>query len=249
MDKEMTTTMPDIQVANDCGRKKVTILVESGGDTTATLETGSWSYSDVLSALIRSKYSADDVEALVQNKMNGTIDADTEYDTLTEWRTKCKERAAYLMNLGKSDYGLTNKEWQERCIATLEKARKETLAAIADYDDSEEVNAFYFNGQKITWSSKDSSSLRKDVRMGLRQNISDKITLGEETITMWLGEMSITLPPKTADALMCKIEDYAYECFNVTAFHKQAVQKLTTIEELEAYNYRDGYPSKLEFTV
>ena len=42
---------------------------------------------------------------------------------------------------------------------------------------------------------------------------------------------------------------YALECFNVTASHKQAVSELTTIEEVEAYDYKAGYPKMLEMSV
>ena len=52
-----------------------------------------------------------------------------------------------------------------------------------------------------------------------------------------------------AEVLMRSIENFAYECFNVTASHKQAVSLLTTIKEVEAYDYKTGYPKMLEMSV
>ena len=42
---------------------------------------------------------------------------------------------------------------------------------------------------------------------------------------------------------------YALECFNVTASHKAAVSELTIIEEVEAYDFKAGYPKMLEMSV
>lgn len=85
--------------------------------------------------------------------------------------------------------------------------------------------------------------------MGLRQNIADKQALGESNITMWLSDTPITMPCQQADALMCCIENYAYECFNVTASHKAAIARLDTIDEIEAYDYTAGYTDKINIKV
>lgn len=37
--------------------------------------------------------------------------------------------------------------------------------------------------------------------------------------------------------------------YNVTEEHKAAVNTLTTIEEVDAYDYKTGYPEKLSFEV
>ena len=82
--------------------------------------------------------------------------------------------------------------------------------------------------------------------MGLRQNIKDRISLGEENIDMWLDGMKITLPCEKADAFMCNLENYAYECFNVTAAHKKAVEDMVSVEEVEAFDVTADYPKQLE---
>lgn len=132
---------------------------------------------------------------------------------------------------------------------TLEEAKEMLLAEIDTYDNSPSVNGFMLNGMLIPWSKDDPNSPNVEKRMGLRQNIADKIALGEENISIWLKGMSFTMPCAQAEVLMRSIENYAYECFNVTASHKQAVSQLTTIEEVEAYNYKLGYPKMLEMSV
>ena len=49
--------------------------------------------------------------------------------------------------------------------------------------------------------------------------------------------------------LLSSLEMYALECFNVTAAHKKAVSELTTIEEVEAYDYKTGYPKQLDINL
>ena len=131
----------------------------------------------------------------------------------------------------------------------LEQAKVNKIAEITAYDTSSSVNGFILNGMLIPWSKNDPNSPNVEKRMGLRQNIADKVALGEENIAIWLKGMSFTMSCAQAEVLMRSIENYAYECFNVTASHKKAVSELTTIEEVEAYDYKSGYPKMLEMSV
>ena len=114
----------DVVVNNDLGRKKVTIRVEKGGDITVELETGVWNYGAIVSALVRAKYSADDIEAITNNNIalltmpSAVSSAESEEDReeklaefrkMQEWRSKCKERARELISIGKS-VGLADEE-------------------------------------------------------------------------------------------------------------------------------------------
>ena len=132
---------------------------------------------------------------------------------------------------------------------TIEEAKEILLAEIDAYDKSSAVNGFYLNGMLIPWSKDDPSSPNVDKRMGLRQNIADKVALGEENISIWMKGMSFTMPCAQAEMLMRSIENYAYECFNVTAAHKKAVSELTSIEEVEKYDITAGYPAQLRMEV
>lgn len=202
-----------------------------------------------------------------------TIDEIMKHVSITEIKGDCvrvKPNDGYMLKLGDS---YTDELYCERCTIpdsltvvryntyfiennkekfkgkSVEEAKEMLIADITAYDTSSSVNGFILNGMLVPWSKNDPNSPNVEKRMGLRQNIADKVALGEENIAIWLKGMSFTMPCAQAEVLMRSIENYAYECFNVTASHKQAVSELTTIEEVEAYDYKSGYPKMLEMSV
>ena len=212
-----------------------------GSENMVTLPVAVWDYDAIVSALIRSRYSESEVEAIMRNFLGKKMDAENEFEALNTWCNQCKTRAAYLMNLGEKEYDLVNEEWRERCKATLQKAKKEKLEAILDYDTSSDVNGFMLNGNKV-W-------LDKETRVGLMNSTTIAKSVGQKTTTLWLGSMKLVVDCDKAIQLLSALEMYALDCFNVTASHKQAVSELTTIEEVEAYDYKSGYPKMLEMSV
>lgn len=223
---------------NHLGRPEMTIAVGMGSEDFITLPTAVWNYGAIVSALIRYKYSENEVEAIMRNLLGKKMDAADEFEALTEWCNQCKTRAAYLMNLGEKEYDLVSEEWQERCKATLEKAKKEKLASILAYDTSSDVNGFMLNGNKV-W-------LDKETRVGLMNSTQITRDLGHDTTTLWFDGYKLEVRCDMAIMLLSSLEMYALECFNVTAAHKKAVSELTTIEEVEAYDYKTGYPKQLD---
>ena len=183
----------------------------------------------------------------VGNKMlvrfDAVKDADMDAYSCVEGSVSASEYNEQEM---RREYEAWKQKWAEKALVLAKKAK---IAEIAAYDTSDKVNGFILNGILIPWSKNDPNSPNVEKRMGLRQNIADKVALGEENIAIWLKGMSFTMPCAQAEALMRSIENYAYECFNVTASHKQAVSELTTIEEVEAYDYKAGYPKMLEMSV
>ena len=241
MNENLVNESQDIEITYDCGRFVASVKVGMGSERMVTLPVAVWNYGAIVSALIRSRYSEGKVEAIVQNLLNNTMDAEDEFEALTEWRKQCKTRAAYLMNLGEKEYDLVSEEWQERCKATLEKAKKEKLEAILAYDTSSDVNGFILNGNKV-W-------LDKGTRVGLMNSIQITRDMGQDTTTMWFDGYKLEVRCDMAIMLLSSLEMYALECFNVTASHKQAVSELTTIEEVEAYDYKVGYPKQLDINL
>ena len=238
MDNEFIHESQDIVIGNDCGRFVVSVKVEAGSNDFVTLPIAVWNYGAIVSALIRSRYPQSDVEAIMCNLLGKKMDAADEFEALTEWCNQCKTRAAYLMNLGEKEYDLVSEEWRERCKATLEKAKKEKLAAILAYDTSSDVNGFMLNGNKV-W-------LDKETRVGLMNSTQITRDMGQDTTTMWFDGYKLEVRCDMAIMLLSSLEMYALECFNVTAAHKKAVSELTTIEEVEAYDYKTGYPKQLD---
>lgn len=238
MDNEFIHESQDIVIGNDCGRFVVSVKVEVGSEDMVTLPVAVWNYGAIVSALIRSRYSENEVEAIMRNLLGKKMDAENEFEALNTWCNQCKTRAAYLMNLGEKEYDLVSEEWQERCKATLEKAKKEKLAAILAYDTSSDVNGFMLNGNKV-W-------LDKETRVGLMNSTQITRDMGQDTTTLWFDGYKFEVRCDMAIMLLSTLEMYALECFNVTAAHKKAVSELTTIEEVEAYDYKTGYPKQLD---
>ena len=123
----------------------------------------------------------------------------------------------------------------------LKQAKADKIAEISAYDTSDNVNGFILNGQ-IVW-------LDKATRVGLMNSTTIAKSAGQQTTTLWLGGIKLVVDCDKAIQLLSALEMYALECFNVTASHKQAVSELTTIEEVEAYDYKAGYPKMLEMSV
>lgn len=124
---------------------------------------------------------------------------------------------------------------------TVEEAKEILIAEIAAYDTSSSVNGFMLNGL-LVW-------LDKATRVGLMNSTTIAKAAGQETTTLWLKGIKLVVDCDKAIQLLSALEMYALECFNVTASHKAAVNELTTIEEVEAYDYKAGYPKMLEMSV
>lgn len=123
----------------------------------------------------------------------------------------------------------------------LEQAKADKIAEITAYDTSDKVNGFTLNGL-LVW-------LDKATRVGLMNSTAIAKAAGQQTTTLWLGGIKLVVDCDKAIQLLSALEMYALECFNVTASHKAAVSELTTIEEVEAYDYKSGYPKMLEMSV
>lgn len=123
----------------------------------------------------------------------------------------------------------------------LQQVKQDKLQEIDIYDLSSAVNGFMLNGL-LVW-------LDKATRVGLMNSTTIAKAAGQETTTLWLGGLKLVVDCDKAIQLLSALEMYALECFNVTASHKAAVNELTTIEEVEAYDYKEGYPKMLEMSV
>lgn len=123
----------------------------------------------------------------------------------------------------------------------LEQAKTDKIAEITAYDTSSSVNGFTLNGL-LVW-------LDKATRVGLMNSTTIAKAAGQKTTTLWLGDVKLVVDCDKAIQLLSALEMYALECFNVTASHKAAVGWLMSIEEVEAYDYKAGYPKMLEMSV
>ena len=123
----------------------------------------------------------------------------------------------------------------------LEEAKAEKIAEITAYDTSDKVNGFILNGL-LVW-------IDKATRVGLMNSTTISKAAGQKTTTLWLGGLKLVVDCDKAIQLLSALEMYALECFNVTASHKAAVGELKTIEDVNVYDYKTGYPKMLEMSV
>ena len=129
----------------------------------------------------------------------------------------------------------------ESPISKLDQAKKEVIRKIDEYDTSANVNSFKINGVDV-W-------LSKDTRVGLMNSISIEKAAGKEQSVLWFNSICVTVNCDSAIQMLSALELYALDCYNKTAQHKINVQNLSSIEEVHNYDYTQGYPSKLEFTI
>ena len=130
---------------------------------------------------------------------------------------------------------------QAQEVLTLSQAKRQKTQEIERYDTSSAVNGFILNGQKV-W-------LDFELRDRVYQGNERLQRIGRKDTTLWLGKQCYNLSIEQAQNLISQIEAYAKDCYNVTAAHKAAVEKLQTVEEVLGYDYKAGYPEQLEITI
>jgi hypothetical protein len=144
----------------------------------------------------------------------------------------------YRENYVESDTTITI-SWAE----DLEATRQSVLGKIESFDTSSAVNEFIINDIGM-WLDGDTE--RPKLR-GAVQTYLDK-ELGDYPLCVE-GIGVIPVAPTKLLSMLADIEVYAIECFTKTFEHKEAVNTLTTCEELVNYNYTEGYPEKLVFNL
>ena len=132
--------------------------------------------------------------------------------------------------------------WEEYIEPTedeLTTAKKRLTRTIERYDSSSEVNIFYIGGIPM-W-------LDKATRAGLMLRFQAEQSMGMTETTLWYDGVMYTLPIESAFGMLMALEVYASKCYDNTQRHLASVNGLESIEQIEAYDYREGYPNKLEF--
>ena len=122
---------------------------------------------------------------------------------------------------------------------TIEDYKRNLITNISQYDSSFVINEFYIQNIPV-W-------LDKSTRVGLKLRFESELSLGKDDTTLWYDGVSFPLKLTDAINMLHTIEIYASACYDNTQRHLANVNKLETIEEIESYNYREGYPDKLYF--
>lgn len=110
---------------------------------------------------------------------------------------------------------------------------------IEEYDTSPEINEFYVSDRPM-W-------LDKATRAGLLLRFQAEQAQGITDTILWYDGQQFPLKVDQAIQMLYAIELYASACYDNTQRHLASIQALQTIEEIESYDYKAGYPEKLRF--
>lgn len=133
----------------------------------------------------------------------------------------------------------------------LEQAKQEKVWEIEEYDNSDAVNGFTVvipatdpqdTVEIDTW-------IDRETRADYKNSLDAAELLGRTEVTPVFNGVPLTLDIQIAKMALAQIQIYANQCYNVTEQHKAAVNALTDIEDVEAFDVTAGYPEKLRFTV
>lgn len=128
-------------------------------------------------------------------------------------------------------------EHQPTAKELLEQARTVRLNALEEYDSSDAVNSFTLNGVPM-W-------LDYQTRQQLRTSIEAYQAQGIENVTKWFDGVQFTFPTSVWLQMLNTLEVYASEALNVTESHRAAINTLTSISEIDEYDFTTGYPQKI----
>lgn len=129
----------------------------------------------------------------------------------------------------------------EKRFNPLNSHKRYKIFEVSKYDKSNEVNSFVINGIS-TW-------IDRDTRASLVNSTNSRLKLGQTNTAIWLNGNRIELDCETLLNLLTQLEVYALNCYDVTEQHKANIQNLSTKEDVLNYNFKTGYPEKLNITL
>ena len=86
-----------------------------------------------------------------------------------------------------------------------------------------------------------------ELRARLKASLEAIEAAGGAEMTKGFGGVDYTFSVDQWAAMINAVENYAGQCQKVTEGHRAAVNALTTIADVEAYDYTVGYPTKINF--
>ena len=89
--------------------------------------------------------------------------------------------------------------------------------------------------------------LDAQTRQQLRISLDALSQACRENVTNWFDGEQYTYPIDVWYYMLRLVEVYASDALNVTEAHKAAIHALTSVSDVEAYDYTVGYPDKLSF--
>ena len=126
---------------------------------------------------------------------------------------------------------------------TLDDYKNDKIHKIMSYDSSSSVNSITVKHGDDEFSYWLNMAQRSKLRVSA-QTMKD---LGYKTYRLDIREKGISIDADidTLITSINKMEEYATLCYRATTDNLNAVKALTTIDEVNNYDYKTGYPTKL----
>ena len=191
--------------------------------------------ASLMSALAANTSSIGDwkVMKIYEARMRGEADP-YDFEQLSIARQEARDRLNVIaIELAKLD----GKEPTPAELLALAKSAKQS--EITEYDNSANVNSFIIGGVPM-W-------LGFELRSRLKASLEAIEAAGGTEMTKSFGGIEYTFTTEQWKAMINAVENYAGICQNVTTGHRQAVEALTTVKKVEAYDYTTGYPENINF--
>ena len=170
---------------------------------------------------------------IYEARMRGAEDP-YDFDTLVLQRQAARDRIQEInIELNKLD-GI---EPTEEELLAIAKSRKQN--DITEYDNSANVNSFIIGGEPM-W-------LNFDQRSRLKASLEAIEAAGGDEMTKTFAGKEYTFTTSQWRSMINAVENYAGVCNNVTEQHRESVNTLDNIDDIEAYDYTVGYPQKINF--
>lgn len=126
-------------------------------------------------------------------------------------------------------------------LSELGLAKERVIRLIKAYDTSDAINSFTLEGKSM-W-------LPNEKRISITDSINKEKASGQTTTIMWFDTIRYEIPVDTALYMLQELEVYAKKCYNTTEEHKVNVSNLQSVDEVNNYDYKSGYPDKLIFSL
>ena len=123
--------------------------------------------------------------------------------------------------------------------------RRRKLDELHRYDESKEVNdcVIVYEGSELHyWAD-------KHERGSLESAVRNSMALGRTHYRLDLRELGVSLniPCEKLLQMLAVLEVYAIDCYNKTTDHEYAIKDLSTEAEIDAYDFKVGYPEVPRF--
>lgn len=124
-------------------------------------------------------------------------------------------------------------------IESVEDIKAKVLARIRTFDKSEEINSFSLRGDNI-W-------LDKDLRSSIANTVAIKLKKGITKSSIWYNNKEYVLKCEDIISMLEDVSIYADACNSIKQRHISNIYTMDNIEDIENYNYKNNYPTKLRF--